>query len=203
MTKPQQVEQVIEEAMRAKTPEEAKRIAHGRLGLCAVSLISFVESLLPIPLITDPFLVAAIMVNRANTLKLIVFTTLSSVLGGLVAFAFVFFFLELVLQWMTPDMLVEYERLSGAGSVNSFLLTLLGAITPIPYTIVVIVVAALQGSILAFLLASVLGRGFRYVVVGYCAYRFGPLAMPYIKRYIGWFSLLLVVAVGLLLWWKL
>jgi membrane protein YqaA with SNARE-associated domain len=197
------IEVGVESAFKIKSVEQATRLMRGRSGLAMVSGISLIESALPAPLITDPFLIAAILVDRANALRLVVLTTLTSVIGGLVAYYSAIYFLELLMQYMTPAMLQEFESIADAGGGNTFVITLLGAVTPIPYTIVAWVVAALKGNVLLFAAASALGRGFRYAVVGYCAYQFGSQAVEYVRRYTGIASLLLVVLVGLFLWYKM
>ena len=91
-------------------------------------------------------------------------------------------------------MIDQFNMMVREQNASTFMLTAIGAVTPVPYTIVAWVVAVLQGSLLVFTLASVLGRGFRYGVVGYATYRFGPAAVSYIKKYLGVASLIVLVA---------
>jgi membrane protein YqaA with SNARE-associated domain len=113
------------------------------------------------------------------------------------------YFFELVLTWMTPGMTEEFHQLSAANGGSAFVLTLLGAVTPVPYTIVAWAVAALKESLWLFVIGSVIGRSFRYIVVGYSTYRFGDLAISYAKRYIGLTSVVLFILAGLFLWLKM
>lgn len=198
----QEIEQTVENALHSKTVVEAQRVVRGPLSIVTVSIISFVESALPIPLVTDPFMIAAILLRRSQALWIVLATIVSSVLGGVVAYLFVFFFLDVAVGLMTPAMQREFASLANMES-GTLILTLLGAITPVPYTLTAFAVATIKGSLLVFIVGSLFGRGIRYAVVGYCAYRFGPLAVKYAKRYIGWTSLLLVVAIAFFLWWKL
>jgi membrane protein YqaA with SNARE-associated domain len=195
MSLPQEIEHNVETVLHTKTVDQAKQILAGRNGLWLMSFISFFESALPIPLMTDPFLIAAILVDRANTIKLVIGATLASVLGGLVAYFTVYYFLDVALGLMTSEMLVEFEALSKTAESSIFTLTLVGAITPIPYTISAYVIAALKGSMLLFVIGSIIGRGFRYVVIGYITYRFGPLAVKYTTRYMWWLSAVVLVTI--------
>jgi membrane protein YqaA with SNARE-associated domain len=197
MSLPRDVGSKLETALGSQTVGQARQVVSGKAGLYVLSIISFVESALPIPLITDPFLVAAILADRANAARLVIYTTVASVVGGLLAYLAVYYFFDAVLLWMTPQMVTEFQSLTEGAEGGIFMITILGAITPIPYTLVAFVVGALKGSLLLFLLASVLGRGVRYIVVGYCSYRFGPLALRYITKYIRWLSIGLLLLAAL------
>jgi membrane protein YqaA with SNARE-associated domain len=171
--------------------------------MVVLAAISFFESALPVPILTDPFLVAAILLNRAQAIRLVIVTTASSVLGGVMAYVTATYFLESLLRWMTPGIVEHFERLIAGSEESTFILTLLGAITPVPYTLVAWAVAVIEGGVLVFVLASILGRGVRYGIIGYCVYRFGPLATQYAKRYIGVTSVVVVLALALLVWIKM
>ena len=93
-------------------------------------------------------------------------------------------------------MLEQFQSMVVSNQANTFVLTIMGAVTPIPYTIVAWVVAVLNGSLLVFIAASIVGRGLRYIIVGYSVYRFGPLAISYAKRYLGLVSIIVLILVG-------
>lgn len=199
----EKVEARVEKVLRANSVQKAQEVIRSRSGLAVLATISFIESALPVPILTDPFLVAAILVDRARAVRLVLVTMVTSVLGGLCAYFMATFFFEFILQWMTPAMAEEFHALAATNGGSALALTLVGAVTPIPYTIVAWVVAVLEGSLLAFIVASVLGRGFRYTIVGYASYRFGPAAVSWARRYIGIASILLVLLVALYFWIKL
>jgi membrane protein YqaA with SNARE-associated domain len=178
-------------------------LVHSKFGLWGLALISFLESALPVPLITDPFLVAAILVHRTQALKLVLVTTIASVLGGIVAYYLAYFAFDLLARLISPDIMSEVNALLETNTTNTLVLTLIGAITPVPYTVVAWVVAALKASPLVFIAGSIIGRGVRYGIVGYCSYKFGPLAIQYARRYIALTSVLVIIAVILLIWLKM
>lgn len=190
----------VDDILKANSVKKAERLIKSRSGTTVLAAISFIEASLPLPLLTDPFLIAAVLVDRAKTVRLVVATTVASVLGGVFAYFVALFFFETIQQLMSPGMLQELGTMIDTNTQNTFLLTLVGAVTPVPYTIVAWAVAIIKGGLPAFILASTVGRGARYAIVGYCTYRFGPLAISYIKRYIGLVSLLLLAFVVLYLW---
>jgi membrane protein YqaA with SNARE-associated domain len=190
-----EIEHKIEEVLEANTVAKATAVIKSRFGLATLALISFFESALPIPLVTDPFMIAAILLNRAHTARIVLITTIASTLGGVAAYFMALFFFDFLLQYLPPVALNEFYELlnNGSGETNTLIITLLGAVTPIPYTTTAWVVGVLQGSLLVFIIGSIIGRGFRYVIVGYSMYFFGDLAFKYAKKYIGIISVFLVV----------
>lgn len=196
MFKLKEIESKLSQAIANPTVERAKKILQSKLGLWLIALISFVESALPLPLITDPFLIAGILLNRKKALLIVFITVASSVVGGLFAYVSALFFLEVLMQFMTPAMTTEFNSLVDNAHANTFVITILGAITPIPYTLVAWVVAALKGGVLTFILASIIGRTVRYAIVGYSVYRFGPAASQYARRYIGLISIIIFILVA-------
>lgn len=190
----------VEDVLQADSVKKAESLIKSRSGATILAVISFGEASTPLPILTDPFLIAAILVDRKKVAKLVFLTTIASVLGGVFAYFCALFFFETVQQLMTPGILSEFNNLTQTSQPNTFILTMIGAVTPIPYTIVAWVVAVMKGNLLVFIIASVLGRGARYIVIGYCAYRFGPLAVSYIKRSVGLISVFLLILVGLYFW---
>lgn len=195
--------QPIVEKLASKGVSSAQKVFKSKSGIITLSAISFVEAALPIPVLTDPFLVAAILIERANTKRLVVAATISSVLGGIFAYLSAAYFFDFLLDWLSPDKVAAFNSLVESNLPNVFVLSLIGAITPVPYTIVAWVVAAIEGSLLLFIIASVIGRGFRYVVFGYTTYKFGPSASKYAKKYIGLTSVIVLLLGGLFLWLKM
>jgi len=183
--------------------EVIKQVAHpirtllqSRAGLWIIGLISFIESALVVPIITDPFMVVYILANRTKAFWAVVVTTASSVLGGVAAYFMAFFFSDLVLNSLSPSTLDYFSTLAEEVRSETFVLTILGAITPIPYTLVGLAAGFVKGNLLIFVVASVLGRGLRYAVVGYLTYKFGEHAMMHIKRHMKWVTIVTFVLVA-------
>lgn len=190
----------VEQVIARPTVGRAQKILQSKLGLWVIAFVSFLESALPVPLITDPFLIAGVLLNRKKTVLIVFITIVASVAGGLFAYASALLFLEILLQFMSTNMVSEFNSFVDGAHTNTFVLTILGAITPIPYTFVAWLVATLKGNIVVFLLASIMGRTLRYAIVGYSVYRFGPAASQYARRYIGLISIAMFVLVGLYFW---
>lgn len=165
--------------------ERAGNVLRSRYGLWGLAIISFVESALIVPLITDPFLIAYILANKVKTTRAIIVTTMASVLGGIAAYFIAVGFFEIVLSPYLADV-TRNEILAIAAQFEdgTFLFTLTGAITPIPYTLVAIAAGLVQANLLLFILASILGRAFRYGFEGYVTYHLGEYAKRIVKKQI-------------------
>ncbi|MCA9361831.1 hypothetical protein KC906_00505 [Candidatus Kaiserbacteria bacterium] len=195
----QQVSAVLETSTVAK----AREILSSRSGTVMIGLISFIESALPIPILTDPFLVAAILADRTRAARLVLITLITSVLGGVAAYFMALFFLEFLLSFLSQTMVEEFHELANGTGSGTALLTLVGAVTPVPYTLVAWAIAVIKGNFWVFVAASVVGRGFRYAVVGWSTYHFGATALRIARRYIGVTSIILVVLFAAFIWYKM
>ena len=197
------LEQQVEQALKSKTSLRLQRLFQSRAGLSVVAAISFFEAALPVPLITDPFMVAAIMADRRKAVQIVFVTTVSSVVGGVAAFAMAAYFFDFISGLMTPALHDQFVSMLSIGESGTLMATLTGAVTPIPYTLAAWVVAVAGGSMGMFIIGSIIGRGFRYILVGYCTYVFGPTALRYARRYIGLTSLFIFIAVAIYIWLKM
>lgn len=196
-------EEEIKALFETRTVKGAQSFLGSKSGVLSISLISFLESFLPLPIVTDPFLVAAILVNKANAFKIFIFTTVASVVGGVCAFYTATFFLDVLLSHMSLGVVEQFQSLVDSNSTNTFLLTITGAVTPVPYTLVAWAVAVLEGSLAIFIMASVLGRGIRYALVAYSTYRFGQTAILYARKYISIATILLILIIIAYFWYKM
>lgn len=203
MTVLQEFDTKVEQVLATESVSRAQRILQSRAGLWILGIVSFLESALPLPIITDPFLVAAVLLNRQKAFWLFLLATITSVIGGFFAYLTAYLFIDHILSWLTPELVEEFQALSVGSESGIFALTLVGALTPVPYTVVAWVVGALKGNIIVFALVSAFGRGFRYAVVTWLTYQFGPTAMKYARRYLGISSVLVFIAAALVVWLKM
>lgn len=177
----------------AKLGRLASRAFQSRYGLWFLGATSFVESVLVIPLISDPFLVGYILSNRTKVYRAVFVTTLTSVAGGVVAYLAAAFVIEIFLNTFTSVSPEELHQMTQHFETGTFLITLIGALTPVPYTVVAIAAGSVQANLFVFIAASFVGRGSRYVLVGAITYLIGPRALPLIQRYIRVLTVVLVV----------
>src|SRR6056297_1732887 len=111
-----QIDAHIATVLHGKTAGRLQRLLQSPLGLWVIAAISFFESALPVPLVTDPFMVAGILANRSRATLIVVVTTISSIIGGLAAFLLASFFFSVIAQYMTPDMQADFASLVSFGA---------------------------------------------------------------------------------------
>lgn len=165
--------------------------AQGILGF-----LSFSESVCA-PIITDPFLVAIILTDRARWLRYTIITIITSVLGGLAAYFLGALFFEVFGLWLLDTFslhtlfIESTQNISGAG----FWFIFLGALTPIPYKLVALVGGFVWLPLWSFVLASLIGRSIRFLITGYLAYWFGPMALELFRYRLNVLYALVILAV--------
>ncbi len=161
--------------------------------------ISFIESIIfPIP--TDPFLVPFI-ISEKKFFRLAIFTTLFSVLGGIVAY-FIGSFL-----WESLKPLVEVYFYGIFNSVNEFekkflnlgiLLIIFGGISPFPFKVTCLASGILGINFVIFVLASTVSRGLRFFLVSYLIYRYGEKSLIFARKHLAIISVVLLVIIVLI-----
>ena len=182
---------------------KASDLIKSRYGLWFLGLLSFVESSLLIPLITDPFMVAYILVHRTKTRAAVIVTTLSSVAGGFVAYITAAFFIDLILGYLSPETVLYFNDMVKNFQGETFALAFLGAVTPIPFTLSALAAGTIQGSLLLFMAGALAGRSLRYGIVGYLSYRFGDRAVVLARKNLGLISILTFIAVAIYIFMKM
>ena len=143
-----------------------------------LAMLSFGESAI-VPIITDPFLVAIILADRARWVRYTTITVLASVLGGVTAYYLGALFFDVIGVWVLDALALQTTfnditlRLSEAG----FWFVFIGAVTPVPYKIVALASGFVWLPIGVFIAASLVGRIVRFGITGYLSYMFGPAAV--------------------------
>ncbi len=167
-------------------------VARSRYGLPAIGLLSFLESALPVPILTDPFLLGFVLANRAKAWQAWTVVTITSVAGGVVALWYASYFFASLAPLLSAEPFAEFKSITAAPADIAWV-TLVGAVTPVPYTATVWIVGVLGGSVLIFIVVSAIGRGGRYAIVALCGYYLGPTALSIANRYLGLSSVLVVI----------
>ena len=168
-----------------------------RYGLWILGTISFVESALLLPIITDPFMVAYSLAHRARAFTAVMVTTLTSLAGGFIAFITAAFFLDLIMQFVSESTALQFSQMVEQVRDSTFVLAFMGAVTPIPFTLVALAAGAIKGNLLLFMFGALAGRLLRYGIVGYLTYKFGERAVTIVREKITLITILTFIACGL------
>lgn len=177
----------------ATSPNILKRIydwtiswAETPYALWALAILSFAESsFFPIP--PDVLLIPMVFGAPKKWFKIAVVCTLTSVLGGILGWGIGYvawsalqdFFFNYI-PGFSQENFAFVEKLY---QDNAFFAILGAALTPIPYKIFTIAAGVCNVPILTLIIASLVGRGGRFLAVALIIYFIGSKAKDFIDRY--------------------
>lgn len=151
----------------------------------ALAGIAFAESsFFPIP--PDPLLIAMVMAKPTLFLRHATICTLSSALGGIFGYAIGLMLFSTVGVWIvdTYSLQEEFVQIGMRYEENAFLTVFTAAFTPIPYKLITIAAGVFQINFLAFVVASIIGRGMRFFLVATLMHYLGRRYKDSIEKYI-------------------
>ena len=159
------------------------------LAIYALAIGSFSESIIfPIPV--DVLLMPMSLLNPSMAIWFGIVSMIASVLGGIAGYWIGLRFGRPILhKFVSPSKADDAERLFnkyGAWAV------VVAAITPIPYKVFTISAGVLNLELKKFVLASVIGRGFRFMSTGILLYIYGEEVKSFIEDH---FQLLMILSV--------
>ena len=145
---------------------------------------------------TDIFLFPFILANKKEYLKITIYVTLFSVLGGMVAYYIGYF----VWNEISPFLIEVYPKyISKINDFNSqfteigILLIIIGGFSPFPYKITCIGSGIIGINIFLFIIFSILSRFLRFFLVSYFVYKYGETTKNIIGKYINIISIIIVL----------
>lgn len=166
-------------------------------------LISFFESIFfPIP--TDVFLIPKALINKERAVKLAIYTTIFSVLGGVAGYMIGhFFYDEIGIQIIEKFNLIdEFNLFSKSINEYGYLFIFIAGFTPIPYKIAAITSGLVSISLVGFIFFSIISRGPRFIVEALLCKYLGKKAEKIIRDYSFLFTILLLILFILIIVYK-
>ena len=155
---------------------------------------SFIESIFfPIP--TDVFLIPFILSNKKSFHRLVILTTIFSVLGGLVAYIIGFWFwnnLSLTFYEYYPSYVDKINHFNDQFESLGLLLIVIGGFSPFPYKITCLGSGIIGVNIFLFLIFSFFSRALRFYIVAYLFHKYGNLAKDLVAKYINVITLIII-----------
>lgn len=147
--------------------------------IVVLCVTSFLESILfPIP--PDPMLITMSLVQPKMALIFAVMVTISSVTGGFVGHWLGLKFGHPIVNRMFPDKWVKIaEDLLLRYGVWA---TLIAAFTPVPYKVFAISAGTLEMDRRTFIIASMVGRGVRFTLIGASIMFFGDSIKQFLQH---------------------
>lgn len=166
-------------------------LSAGKHALWLLAIVSFAEaSFFPIP--PDPVLAAIVLANRRRAWVAALVCTVASVLGGLAGYAIGAGLYEAIgqpvinfynLQEAFHTFQTRFDEWGGWIIVAK-------GLTPIPFKLVTIASGVAHLNLATFIIACIITRGLRFLLVAALFYAFGPQARAIIDRH---FSTVMIV----------
>lgn len=165
--------------------------AETRYGAPALFLLALAESsFFPIP--PDPLLIALCLGAPGRALRFAAVATMASVVGGVIGYGIGAGAWQVMEGWfyayvpgVTPE---AFLRVQGLYDQYDFWAVFLAGLTPIPYKVFTISAGVFSVNFGVFVLASVLSRGIRFLILAGLIYLYGPPIARFIDRYFDWLA---------------
>lgn len=152
----------------------------------ALAIVAFLESsFFPIP--PDVLLIPMILAARHRAFHYVFIATIASVAGGIAGYGIGWGLWEVagspILEFYGA--MEKFEEFRAAYNEHGAMIVFTFGLTPFPYKVITIASGAFNMDPMAFLVASVLSRGGRFLIVGALLWRFGEPIRTFIERYLG------------------
>ena len=158
-------------------------------------LVSFFESIFfPIP--TDIFLFPYILAKKENYLKITLYVTFFSVLGGIFAYYLGFFLWNIISPTILeyyPAFMLKLESFNNQFLNIGIILIVIGGFSPFPYKITCIGSGIIGINIFLFIFFSFVSRFLRFFFVSFFIYKYGDKTQEIIGKYINIISVFLIM----------
>ena len=160
-----------------------------------IYLISFIESIFfPIP--TDIFLIPYVLAKRKEYLKISIYVTVFSVLGGLFAYCIGFFIWNKISPLLTeiyPIFIFKLNHFNEKFYEVGIILIIIGGFSPFPYKITCLGSGIIGINIFQFIIFSLLSRFLRFFLVSYFVFKYGSATQKIIGKHINFISIILLI----------
>lgn len=168
--------------------------AHSRHMAAALFVIAFTEaSFFPIP--PDILMIAILLINAERWIFYAGLTTVGSVLGALLGYLIGWGFYEAIGQHIVAIYNLQnlVNVIGEKFSSHAFFTVFIAAFTPIPFKIITISAGIFKISLWKMILASIIGRGSRFLAVAFITKVFGKKLNSFIFKYFNIFSLAVII----------
>ncbi|MDR2936464.1 MAG: DedA family protein [Rikenellaceae bacterium] len=177
--------------------------ADTRWGVLALFLMAFAESsFFPVP--PDVLLIACCLGCTVKSFRYATVCTAGSVLGAMGGYALGYFlwltaggeftgvanFFFDIIPGFTPDRYLEIRQLYND---HNFWVIFTAGFTPIPYKLFTIAGGVFKINFAMFVVASVISRGLRFLLIAWLIWRFGSPIKAFIEKYFNWLAIAFTV----------
>ena len=197
--------------MFSKLYDKCLKLASHKSANLYLSIVSFIESsFFPIP--PDVMIIPMAIAKSKSYLKIFLYATIFSVLGGLfgyfIGFALADLGMNLVEFYGYEEKVINLKNnLSSGSNFIYFLGTLfLAGFTPLPFKVFTITSGMIGFNIFIFFTVCLVSRALRFFVVSYLSFKFGDTFSKFMEKDAAkWFSIvgLVIVAIAITIYFTI
>ena len=173
--------------MFSKLYDKCLKLASHKSANLYLSIVSFIESsFFPIP--PDVMIIPMAIAKSKSYLKIFLYATIFSVLGGLfgyfIGFALADLGMNLVEFYGYEEKVIKLKvSLSqGSGMYTWLGILFLAGFTPLPFKVFTITSGLINFNIFIFLITSLIARGLRFFIVSFLSAKFGETFANFMKK---------------------
>lgn len=153
-------------------------------GTWALSILSATEGIFcPIPI--DPFLIAMGASRPRKALFYAMVASVSSVVGGTIGYFLGLWFWDSTKEFFFEFVFTveNFKEVTQLFTDNAFWAVFVAGFTPIPYKVFAIAAGVANINLGVFVVASLISRSLRFLLIGGLLYVWGPQIRVFIERY--------------------
>lgn len=172
------------------------KAVHHKYAELILGLVSFTESaffLIP----PDVLMVPMVAIRRNRWLRYVAITVICSVLGAIFGYLIGFYFYDVIGEYLIDLYHLEaaVAEVNTLYDKNVFWAVFLSAFTPLPFKVFTLVGGFFAVPFIPFVIASILGRGLRFLIEGWLMHKFGERIVKAAFKYLDIATVLLVIAI--------
>ena len=176
-----------------------RAFSNTRFAMPFVFFIGYIEAIIfPIP--QEVFIVPMMLSERTKVFRIVFFSILGSIIGGLTAYYLGLLFFDSLVMPIINFYNYSESFLYFKNQINEygFIYVFIGGFTPLPFKIITLSSGALNIPILNFLLAAILSRSIRFYMIGFLTYKYGNNVINIIDRKLNLITFIILLIVFLI-----
>ena len=176
-----------------------RAFSNTRFAMPFVFFIGYIEAIVfPIP--QEVFMVPMMLSERTKVFRIVFFSILGSIIGGLTAYYLGLLFFDTLVLPIINFYNYSESFLYFKNQINEygFIYVFIGGFTPLPFKIITLSSGALNIPILNFLLAAILSRSIRFYMIGFLTYKYGNNVINIIDRKLNLITFIILLIVFLI-----
>ena len=176
-----------------------RAFSNTRFAMPFVFFIGYIEAIIfPIP--QEVFMVPMMLSERTKVFRIVFFSILGSIVGGLTAYYLGLLFFDSLVMPIINFYNYSESFLYFKNQINEygFIYVFIGGFTPLPFKIITLSSGALNIPIWNFLLAATLSRSIRFYLIGFLTYKYGNNVINIIDRKLNLITFIILLIVFLI-----